>query len=182
MSTKHYPTIEYVRQCLRYEDGHLFWLVRPRDHFASQRAWGMWNARYSGKEAGYQFFGRGGRHPRFAIILGNKPFLRHIVVWALHHDEWLIGIDHKNRDSLDDKIENLRPATPLQNAANCGHRKTNRSGYKGVSWHAAARKWQASIQVAGHSMGLGLFDDPAEAHAAYVEAATKHNGEFACTE
>lgn len=33
MSTVQPLTIEYVRQCLRYEDGKLFWLTRPESHF-----------------------------------------------------------------------------------------------------------------------------------------------------
>ena len=56
---------------------------------------------------------------------------------------------------------------------------SNTSGYKGVSWYKRDRKWQAGIKVNGKFIYLGLFNDPKEAHEAYIKAAKKHFGEFA---
>lgn len=41
--------------------------------------------------------------------------------------------------------------------------KNNTSGYKGVSWHKDAGKWEAKVQTRGERHHLGYFDDPAEA-------------------
>jgi hypothetical protein len=53
-------------------------------------------------------------------------------------------------------------------------KKTNTSGYVGVSWHSTANKWGARIRVEGRYKHLGLFDKPDEAHAAYLRAAMQY--------
>src|SRR5258708_16286059 len=55
--------------------------------------------------------------------------------------------DHVNRDGLDNRRCNLRPATGSQNAANKGRQSNNTSGFKGVNWNDGA--WQASLCVNG---------------------------------
>jgi hypothetical protein len=175
MLVEQYPSIVYVRQCLRYQDGRLFWLERPREHFTANRVWNIWNARFAGKEAGNI------NQSRCMVTLDKQRLFRYWIVWALHHDEWRLGLDHENRDSLDDRIENLRTATQGQNLANATLRSDNKSGYKGVTWRAQCRRWWASIRIDGHTRGLGLFDDPAEAHAVYLAAAVEVWGEFACS-
>lgn len=57
--------------------------------------------------------------------------------------------------------------------------RTNKSGYKGVSWHAGGKKWQAHVRIEGVNQYLGLFGTPEEAHAAYCAAAVAGRGEFA---
>jgi hypothetical protein len=182
MSVKDYPSIEFVRQCLRYEDGKLFWLARPRDHFPDQRSFSTWNARFAGKEAGCSFTcGRKGRREsRWQVRLYEKPFLRSLVVWALHTGEWQLGIDHEDRNPLNDRIENLRLASQSQNMANATMRSDNTSGFKGVTWDKANHKWSVMIHVGGRHIRVGRFSDPAEAHAAYMKAAREHFGDFAC--
>ncbi len=87
-------------------------------------------------------------------------------------------VDHVNGDKLDNTRENLRLATPQQNQCNQGIRKNNKSGYKGVSFHRAANKWQATISVNGKSIGLGLHLTPESAYEAYCTAAKEYHGEF----
>src|SRR5208283_2571413 len=55
--------------------------------------------------------------------------------------------DHRNRNGLDNRISNLRPATRSQNNMNAGLRKDNRSGVRGVSWCSTFGKWIARICV-----------------------------------
>jgi len=51
-----------------------------------------------------------------------------------------------------------------------GLTKANVSGYKGVRWHKAGRKWAARITVQGAEQHLGLFATAEEARDAYLQA------------
>ncbi len=182
MSSKEYPSIDYVRQCFLYDDGRLFWLERPRDHFRTEHGWKVANGTYPGKEAGVQ---RSGAKPRWIVNINGLFTYRSIIVWTVHNGEWPkwpMEIDHKDRNQLNDRIENLRVATINQNGYNKGILPTNTSGYKGVSWNSKTKKWKADIRVNGKRLFLGYFSDPVEAHAVYVKAALEHHGEFACVE
>lgn len=91
-------------------------------------------------------------------------------------------VDHANGDMLDNRIENLRPATHSENVRNELKHKDNESGYKGVSryckWRTGPPKWGASIYYDGRNHWLGVFLSPEAAHNAYCEAAKKAFGEF----
>ncbi len=181
MSTKEYPSIEYVRQCFQYDDGRLFWLERPRCHFRTEHGWKSSNVRDSGNEAGTASMIRG--RIQWMVGMNCSMFYRSIVVWAMHHGEWPKSpfmIDHKDRNPLNDRIDNLRVATRSQNQWNSVIASSNTSGYKGVWWDASKKKWVAAIRVNGKRIYLGCFQDPSEACAAYVKAAIEYHGEFAC--
>lgn len=181
MSEKQYPSIDLLRQCFRYEDGKVFWLERPRSHFLNNAYWVTWNKRYAGKEAGSPLKSKWGHRYCIALAKGSGKFYRATIVWALHTGSIVRFLDHKNRISHDDRIDNLRIATGSQNGANKSHRSDNRSGYKGV-WQRTetkSKRWCAEITVNHRKISLGTFDTPQEAHAAYCEAAQKHFGDFA---
>lgn len=84
-----------------------------------------------------------------------------------------------DRDSLNDRIDNLRVSTHTQNMGNAKLRRDNKSGFKGVSWNKLNNNWVAYITIRGKPVNLGSFNDPAVAHAAYMKAAIEHFGEFA---
>ncbi len=89
-------------------------------------------------------------------------------------------IDHKDRNQLNDRIENLRIANFNQNGYNSGVMSSNTSGCKGVSWDKSRNKWKVAIRVNGTRFHLGYFLDLVEARAAYEKAALEYHGEFAC--
>ena len=89
-----------------------------------------------------------------------------------------MGTDHINGNKLDNRKENLRICSPVQNARNSVGHIDSRSGFKGVSWYKPYGKWMARIHVEGKSLFLGYFNDPVKAASAYKVAAKKHYGEF----
>jgi hypothetical protein len=88
-------------------------------------------------------------------------------------------VDHVDRNGLNCRRSNLRIANSSQNQINQKLSSLNTSGYKGIYWHKKARKWHATIGVYGKTKSLGYYDDPSEAHKAYMRAAREYYGEFA---
>ena len=90
-------------------------------------------------------------------------------------------VDHKDGNTLDNRKENLRPCTPLENARNSRKKHSHRLIHlKGAYPRHKSSKWYSVIRVFGKLVRLGgLFDTAEEAHQAYCEAAKKHFGEFA---
>ena len=102
---------------------------------------------------------------------------REILQRVLRHKDFA-ETDHINRDKLDNRRCNLRPATSSQNKANVKH-VPGISGYQGVYWDKGRRKWSARIRANGKRLSLGYFDDVKEAARVRNEAARKYHGEFA---
>lgn len=72
-------------------------------------------------------------------------------------------VDHINRDTLDNRRENLRISDKSKNAFNTGLWRHNKSGYKGVSWDNENKKWRVSIQIEKRSINLGRYNSIREA-------------------
>jgi HNH endonuclease/AP2 domain len=112
------------------------------------------------------------------IRLDGYYWVSHRLAWFYVKREWPADeIDHHDLNKDNNSFRNLREATHLQN---CSNRRasplTNTSGYKGVS--PLRGRWHAQIKRAGRNHSLGYFDDPKEAHEAYMEASIKLHGEF----
>lgn len=116
---------------------------------------------------------------RFVTVDGRK-YLAHRLAWLHVNGVWPTGdLDHINRNRDDNRIENLRPASRSENMSNGVMRRDNKSGVKGVTWHAGSSKWRAVIQKNGKQIQIGMFDDIEEAAAAYKAAAERFHGEYA---
>lgn len=110
-------------------------------------------------------------------INGQRTLRMHRVVLERMGFKDFAESDHINRNGLDNRRGNLRPATRSQNVYNRGKQKSNTSGYIGVSWSEG--KWRAYIRTGGKLIHLGYFDDPKEAARVRDKAALKYHGEFA---
>jgi len=88
-------------------------------------------------------------------------------------------VDHINGDKLDNRICNLRLATRAQNMQNRGNRRSNSTGYKGVTFSKSRQKFIAQIVANGRYYRLGQFATAEAAHEAYKSAALKLHGDFA---
>ncbi|SEM36042.1 AP2 domain-containing protein [Mesobacillus persicus] len=84
-------------------------------------------------------------------------------------------VDHINGNRLDNRRENLRYATHLQNNYN---RQPN-IGYKGVCYNNSNQKWYSYINKNKQTYFLGQYDSEIEAAKAYNYWAKIHYGEFA---
>jgi hypothetical protein len=89
-------------------------------------------------------------------------------------------VDHKSRNTLDNRRENLRKATPSANGANT-RPKGGSSRFKGVHWSKKEGRWIASIMVARKTTRVGRYAIEIEAAQAYDMAALQLFGEYAQT-
>ena len=90
------------------------------------------------------------------------------------------GYDHCNRNTFDNRIQNLRPATFTENARNTSISKKNSSGIIGVGWNKQMSKWRARITVNYNTIELGFFENKKDAIIARLYAELKYYGiEFA---
>jgi len=106
------------------------------------------------------------------IRFDGKLYLAHRLAWLYVNGELpKKDIDHINEIKDDNRICNLRLATPQENTHNqSSPMSTNASGFRGVHWHKQDKKWRARITVNGKAKSLGLFDTAEEAHEAYLKA------------
>lgn len=105
-------------------------------------------------------------------------FLHQFVMfkYVSNYDE---DIDHKNRDRLDCRKENLRLATRSQSLHNSTRSETRgEAKYKGVSIGSGGRP-RAKITTKSGIISLGRYDTEELAADAYDNAAIVFFGEFA---
>lgn len=157
-----------LREVLDYdsETGVFTWKYR-----AEARV--QWNACWVGKKAGCI-----GSRGYVNIYIDNKQYKAHRLVWLYVYGCWPEEeIDHKNLCRSDNRLDNLRLATRIQNCGNQTSYKNNKSGVKGIFWFQ--NRWCAQIQYQGQKCHLGRFRTPEEACRAYEQAAAEHFGVFA---
>ena len=87
-------------------------------------------------------------------------------------------VDHISRDKMDNRRVNLRRCTHQQNMFNQRMKKTNTSGYSGVSRIKSCGKYEAYIHRDGKKHYLGLYETAQEAAKARDAAAKIMFGEF----
>lgn len=172
------PNVEVVKRLFWYEPIHglLFWNDRPLSDFQDKRSADIWNSKFAGKLAGSD-----SPHGYTLVSLpGGGKTGAHRIVWLLAYGEWPSRqIDHINGDRDDNRLTNLRLATPSENRQNQKLHRDSRTGFKGVSLDKRRNKYMARITFGGRQRSLGCFETAELAHAAYVAAARKHFGEFA---
>lgn len=149
-----------------------FALVDDEDfEFLSQWKW------FADHSHGYWYAGRKQSMPEGSPVRQRTLKMHKVLLMACGTT---FG-DHKDGNGLNNQKSNLRPATQQQNGFNRRINATNRSGFKGVSWCKATRKWRAMIGKDGKVVYLGSFPDRLTAAKAYDTAAVDLFGEFAKT-
>lgn len=138
---------DLVKRIFEYKDGFLYWKEKP-----------LVISRVKIGEIAGCVMKHGGKHEYRYIKIGGKRYKAANLVWLYHHGEMPKMLDHIDHNTQNDRIENLRIVTPKENARNKTLRKTNKSGYHGVSWDKTIRKWRVRIyDDEGNRIELGCY-------------------------
>ena len=109
------------------------------------------------------------------ICIDRTIHKAHNLAWLFHHGAWPAkSVDHINGVRDDNRIANLRLATPQQQRFNAERAPNNTSGYSGVSWRKTRGKWWARIKIDKITKHLGYFTSKEEAIAARKAAEDKY--------
>jgi hypothetical protein len=122
----------------------------------------------------------GSRNARYVTTrINGQHYCVHKLIYMWHTGVMPDELDHINRDTLDNRIENLRVANKSQNACNRTVFVNNTSGVKGVSWNARNKKWFVYVDVNKKRNNIGYFDDIDLAELVAIEAREKLHGVYA---
>jgi len=157
-----------LHKLFEYRDNDLYWKEQPGSIDISKPAGSI-----NGK--GY----------RVIMIKGNN-YQAHRLIYQMFNEQWDItdnpqdnSIDHKDRDKLNNSIDNLRVATGSQNKSNTGKLKNNTSGTTGVYWNEATGKWRVLVMLNYKSRHGGYFVNKEDAIAKATKMRDELHGEFA---
>jgi hypothetical protein len=102
------------------------------------------------------------------------------MVWEMYYDEDAPEqIDHENQIKDDNRLCNLRAATPSGNSGNRRYPLRPGCSYRGVSFESRSKKYKATIRVHGRTIFLGTNKCPEVLAHVYNKAAIHFHGEFA---
>jgi AP2 domain. len=159
------PPADYLHERLSYDptSGLLTW--------KEFHGFKNFNTRYAGKQAGR----RSGLKTQ--VCLHRHLYQTHRIIWKMMTgDDPTDFIDHIDRNSHNNRWNNLRLVKHIENIWNSSMRKDNTSGYIGVSRDRSA--WSARIRINGKEKHLGNFPNPEEASLAYKAAIQRVRGHF----
>lgn len=131
------------------ETGVFTWLVSRKRVKAGQRA---------GNE-----FKAGSGKPYREVKVDGVRYQEHQLAFLLVEGHIPEIIDHNDGDGLNNKWDNLRPATSSQNQCNIGLKTNNTSGHKNVYWHKRSGSWHVQVRYLGKDHHFGYYDSLEEA-------------------
>lgn len=149
------PEVDQLKHLLDYDPGTgvFHWKV------ASGKA-------AKGGAAGY-------KDPHGYIIIRSRgrAYKAHRLAWLFVKGTWpKEQIDHANGVREDNRIENLRECSGLENQQNRKRNRNNTSGYMGVSFKKKEGMFYASIRHTGKNLHLGAYKTAEAASEAYKAA------------
>jgi len=98
------------------------------------------------------------------IKINGKQYKAHRLAWLYITSFWPKNdIDHKDQVRNNNIFSNLRDATHQINSKNKSMSKNNTSGFAGVTFHKATKKWLVQIKVNYRQIYLGVYKDINEA-------------------
>ena len=106
----------------------------------------------------------------------GETILMHRMIMGVLNEKKVV--DHIDGNKLNNKRENLRVCSQLQNTMNRKKNTRNSTGYTGVCFNKKANKYVANLNYNHRRIYLGLFETIEEAVEARKKAELFYRGEF----
>jgi hypothetical protein len=166
-------TQEFLRKYFSYRgDGNLIYKKKfDKNEVGSIAGYKVKHISRNGKEFFYIYV---------HINIFKKKYALHRLIYLFHNGKLPLEIDHKDGNTLNNRILNLRDAKKLNTANQKSLVIHNTSGYVGVATTSRNKHiWRAYIHHENKTIHLGQFRSPELAAEAYDKAAAKLFGKFA---
>lgn len=105
-------------------------------------------------------------------------FLHNFILGVTTENHLKEVADHKSRNRLDCRKENLHIVSRQENSINKGIQSNNTSGYVGVSWSKKSEKYRAYIKFNNKQIHLGFYKYFEEAVNARIKGEEKYFGKI----
>tara|TARA_A100001391_G_C5019432_1_gene265402 strand:+ start:9 stop:530 length:522 start_codon:yes stop_codon:yes gene_type:complete len=107
---------------------------------------------------------KSGKLTYLQVGVNGKQYAIQRIIWKLYfkEDPKHFDIDHKNRNTLDNSIANLRKVTTAQNNSNKNTYKNSKTGYSGI-YQELNGKYTATTFFKGKSYRNGTYTTIEEA-------------------
>jgi hypothetical protein len=135
-----------------------------------------------GQVAGTVHYRTSGEPIAIYILIDGVRYKAHRIAWFIKKNRWPAElVDHINRNPLDNRWENLRPATHAENSVNRGKKPGCASHFPGVDYLERNKKkpWRARAAVNGVRTHLGCYATQVEAYMVVRDAHIAEYGEHA---
>lgn len=154
------PELDFLKEIISYEDGVI--------SFKKTRG-GV----TAGKPLGHE-------HPKGYMLVRLLGVLHpvHRIVWKLHHGTEPEFIDHADGNKKNNRIENLREVSRVENNRNASLSKANTTGFTGVTFAKREGMYRAEIYAEGKRKSLGYHPEIKNAVLAYNSACQEVHGEY----
>jgi hypothetical protein len=134
-------TKEYLNDLIEYCDGVLYW-KKARQGVTVGKPVGCLNAK------GY-----------LRTKINGEHYRNHRLIFLMHYGYLPAIVDHIDNNPLNNRIENLRPATNAENGYNAKTPKHNTSGLKNIFWSKRDKKWLVQLRIDGGKKSFGSYFD-----------------------
>ena len=151
-----------IREILDYnpDTGEFYWKIKSNKRAPiGAKAGGITNGGYG-----------------YISYLNKRYSMSHLAWIHFYGKPPLMYLDHINGNRFDNRISNLREATPAENMQNIRKAPKNSShGFLGAYFDKDKNLWRSKIRVNGAKKSLGYFKTPEEASTAYIAAKRQYH-------